>query len=78
MAAKILHWPRHMRHHCAPTCEGCVYCVGGLMHCTRCGGSEGELPSDCPGLTMTSQERKDVMRGILNYTDREGWEYSDA
>ncbi len=37
----------------------CIYCVGGLASCTRCGASEGELLAHCPGFLL-SQETKEA------------------
>lgn len=39
----------HTWHECAPGCDGCQFCHGGLGWCTVCGGFEGQLLPDCPG-----------------------------
>lgn len=30
----------------------CMFCCGGLSHCTVCGGFEGTMPTHCPGAQM--------------------------
>jgi hypothetical protein len=44
-----------------------------LGGCEICGGWEGELPTDCPGITMTLEQRQAVMVGKLDYLWSEGW-----
>lgn len=47
-----------------------MFCDGGLFSCTRCGGFEGTLPSQCPGEKMTSEQETGVYAGRLDF--REG------
>lgn len=47
----------------------CPYCEGGLSSCIVCDGTEGSLPSECPGRKMTEEEQDAVYKGILNYVD---------
>jgi len=44
-----------------------------LGYCTVCGGSEGELPTDCPGYTMNYAERQAVFKGGVDFVNGE-WE----
>lgn len=47
--------------------ENCGYCLGGLFTCTVCGASEGELPTDCPGATMSEKQRESVYLGKIDF-----------
>jgi hypothetical protein len=47
----------------------CGICEGGLFLCTVCGGAEGSLPRDCPGVQMTPAQEDKVMSGDLDYRD---------
>lgn len=40
----------------------------GLKHCKICGGAEGSLPTDCPGVKMTPEQDDAVYQGLLDYT----------
>lgn len=40
-----------------------------LACCRRCGGVEGALPTDCPGVRMTLQQADDVYSGRDDYRD---------
>lgn len=59
---------KHVRYeHVNCRNETCGYCLGGLFTCAVCGASEGELPTDCPGVKMTTQQLDETYRGLLNY-----------
>lgn len=45
----------------------CPICIGGLATCTVCGASECELPPECPGVLMTTEQKERVCQGILTY-----------
>lgn len=62
MTASLLRWPKHRM-------------VGyeSLGGCAICGGWEGEMPTDCPGLEMTEEQRRAVLAGKLDFIWREGW-----
>lgn len=45
----------------------------GLHYCTVCGGAEGSLPTDCPGVRMTAEQEEAVYHGRLNYAMRQWW-----
>lgn len=47
--------------------EGCIVCEGGLGLCETCGGAESSLPTDCPGVKMTSEQMDAVSAGTLDY-----------
>lgn len=57
----------HVAYECPKGCNGCAYCDGGLLLCTRCGGLEGSLPSACPGQKMTDTQERDVYAGALDF-----------
>lgn len=69
----VIAWPGHLRLRCPPTCEGCQICEGGLFSCTRCGGGEGSLPSDCPGERMDYDLENAVYDGRMNFIRGYGW-----
>lgn len=45
----------------------CFICEGGLSVCKVCGGAGGDLPSECPGVKMSSTQRDMVYNGLLDY-----------
>lgn len=50
-----------------------MFCEGGLMLCTRCGGAEASLPTDCPGEQMWAVALDDVQDNRLNYLRGRGF-----
>lgn len=48
---------KHTPFKCPSNCENpyCNYCVGGLVTCTVCGGSESELTTDCCGYPLLTE-----------------------
>jgi hypothetical protein len=57
----------HIFYTCAPlyACQDngsptCKFCEGGLALCTICGGAEGTLPSECPGIEMSEYQEDAV------------------
>ncbi len=40
-----------------------------LFTCAVCSASEGELTTDCPGRTMTPEERDLSFKNLLDYKD---------
>lgn len=51
-----------------PDCGGmCNVCF--LTICAVCGGAEGSLPTECPGVKMTTQEAYMVLEGVIDYYD---------
>ena len=65
----------HKYYSCAPLymCRdnggwSCLYCDGGLCDCTVCGGAEGSLTSECPGVRMTEEQEYLVSKpGTLDF-----------
>lgn len=53
------------------TCGTCYTCRHELFTCSVCGASEGELPTDCPGVQMTTDQKEAIFQGDLNYKDGE-------
>ncbi len=47
----------------------CPWCDGGLVHCTVCMGTEGTLPSSCPGTPISDTDQQLIFEGMLNYQD---------
>lgn len=41
----------------------------GLAYCRVCGGGEGSLPTECPGVRMTLEENQRVYAGALDVVD---------
>lgn len=52
--------------------EPCMYCDGGLFHCTVCGGAEGSLTEHCCGRRMTNEEEAAVYAGTLDFRASQG------
>lgn len=66
----------HTYFDCAPfyLCQlksyDCHYCDGGLKLCTVCGGAEGSLTTECPGVRMTEEQEDAVYKtGTLDFKD---------
>jgi hypothetical protein len=45
----------------------CQFCDSGLMYCTVCGGAEGSLPDQCPGVKITEGDQQLIYKGVLDY-----------
>lgn len=41
----------------------------GLVHCKKCNGAEGSLPTHCPGETMSGEDEELVFAGQLDFID---------
>jgi hypothetical protein len=63
----------HTWHRCHCNHEGCQFCDGGLRVCDLCLGVEGSLPTDCPGVDMTENQRDDIYAGKLDFRAAKGW-----
>jgi hypothetical protein len=44
-----------------------------LFICEVCGGAEGTLPTDCPGVRMDAETEDKIYAGKLDYIDGKGW-----
>lgn len=44
----------------------------GLCSCSRCGGAEGSLPEDCPGVLMTEKQQELVLAGKVDFRRKMG------
>lgn len=60
-----------VRRHVLHRCNGvfCCVCQGGLALCDVCGGAEGSMPTECPGVKMTGHQQDEVMAGRLDFKD---------
>ena len=50
------------------TCDGagsCTYCT--LFVCSICGGAEGDLPTHCPGVKLTEEQRQNIVDVKLDF-----------
>ena len=61
MTAVILRWPKHR-----------IETYDSLGCCSVCEAWEGELPTECPGVKMTEEQRFAVLEGELDYRRSEG------
>lgn len=73
--ADVIHFPGHHWAHCTnKECTGCHLCHGGLASCTRCGGHEGSLTTDCPG--YRTKVGPDVGEAV--YAGKTDWVWGDG
>lgn len=52
-------WGGHQFYKCPARCPNpgvCQYCDGGLAYCVICGGFEGTLLDQCPGIKLTAEQ----------------------
>ena len=47
----------------------CMFCDGGLASCVICGGGEGSLPINCPGVRMTADQHDAVYAGQIDFIE---------
>lgn len=61
----------HTWHKCDPPCvdRHCIFCDGGLGYCTVCGGFEGTLPTECPGVEMDQEIQDRIYNSLLDFRD---------
>lgn len=59
----------HVAFECPCGRPGCCYCEGGLFGCVRCGGVEGLVPTECPGVLMDQLQAEEVFCGRLDFRD---------
>ena len=72
--ADIVQFPGHKWYHCnAETCSGCAFCHGGLGACVTCGGLEGSLTRDCPGVRCDEIVLDAVYTEEIDYHRGRGW-----
>jgi hypothetical protein len=57
---------------------GCQFCDGGLFSCTVCGGFEGSLTTDCPGIKVDKKKLDEVYSGDIDYREGRGWVVPDG
>jgi len=66
---------KHKYFKCPQPCEkvNCIFCDGGLADCTVCNGGEGQLTTDCCGHRLPHVTHDHVWKGLIDYTDKDGW-----
>jgi len=69
--SNVVRFPKHKLHRCES--EWCKACPGGLSLCQVCGGAEGTLPTDCPGVKMDEDTSNAVWSSRLDYVYGIGW-----
>ena len=77
----VLHFHGHHRYRCDGTDEKCHagYCAAcQLYSCTRCGGAEASLPTDCPCVPISHELQDDIAAGNADYRWLAGWVLLDA
>jgi hypothetical protein len=52
---------------CGP--YGCNVC--NLFICSVCGGAEGSLASECPGVQLTTEQQDEIYAGTLDFKNGE-------
>lgn len=65
---------RHTPYVCKCNSGYCQFCDGGLCHCTVCGGFEGTLTTECPGVRLFECTLDDVYDRLLDFFDGQ-WQY---
>jgi len=61
---------KHQYEKHEPSCEQhCPICDGGLCHCVVCGGAEGTLTTECPGVRVSEAMHDSVYAGRLDFRD---------
>lgn len=60
---------RHTWYACSETCNGCMFCDGGLSACTVCGGFEGTLTEHCAGNKLPEFTLDKVYAGELDFVN---------
>lgn len=60
---------KHVRvEHCGnPNCDGCAIC--NLFLCAVCGGAEGSLTTECPGIKIDEEQADAVYAGKLDFVN---------
>lgn len=59
-----------------PGCGVCEHCC--LAVCSVCGGAEGTLTTDCPGVKIGAAREEEVYETNLDYTDERGWHLAET
>lgn len=59
-----------------PGCGECEHCC--LAVCSVCGGAEGTLTTDCPGVKVSGERHEEVYETNLDYTDERGWHLAES
>ncbi len=49
----------------------CNICDGGLALCVVCGGAEGSMPTDCPGVALAGSTLEAIYAGTTDFRDGE-------
>lgn len=75
----------HTWYECKCKRAYCMFCEGGLSYCTSCGGAEGSLPTECPGVPISEEHQQLIYKSTLDFRDGqwmqrpyESWETPDV
>lgn len=70
--------PGDGRHWCSESEDVPRFCnICGLAICRVCGGGEGALPTDCPGVDLPSAAVDAIYGGRINFRDGQ-WHYESV
>lgn len=58
---------KHIELECNCDNPHCNIC--NLFTCKVCGCSEGQLPTDCPGVPLLYETKEDIYNGVLDYKE---------
>lgn len=68
---QLVHRPHAYERHTKCKIDHCMICDGGLAVCTRCGGLEGALLDNCPGVKLTAEQHEWNYQKFLKMTAKQ-------
>lgn len=73
MQGKSISQTTHIWYVCPANCDQpyCAYCQGGLATCVVCGASECELPTTCPGVKLSEDQKQLICNRLADYVNGE-------
>lgn len=74
MTEHVLHTPENCKR--SDPDERCIPCDGWLSLCVVCGGAESCLPTDCPGVKISSDMLEMITAEMMDFKDGE-WVCTD-
>jgi len=51
----------------------CPFCEEEILACATCGGAEGSLPKQCPGVKISEDDQQLIYKGVLDFTRERRW-----